>query len=77
MAVDGKASTKKEAFSRETSISIDIQSTPEIVWNLLTTASDIPRWNSTIISLDGDIALGETIHLKSTLDEKRTFKLKS
>lgn len=76
MSANGKASTTKETFSRETSVSIDIQASPDIVWKLLTTASDIPRWNSTIISLEGDIAPGETIKLKSTLDEKRTFKLK-
>lgn len=35
-----------------------------------------PRWNSTIISLDGEIKQGEKITLKSTLDENRAFKLK-
>ncbi len=36
----------------------------------------MPRWNSTITSLEGEIALGEKIKLKSHLDDKRTFKLK-
>ena len=43
---------------------------------MLTNASDYPRWNSTVISIDGNIALGETIKLKSILDTKRIFKLK-
>ena len=76
MGQNGKATTEKKTFSRQTKVSIDIQADPEIIWNLLTNASDIPRWNSTIVSLEGDIRLGEKIRLVSTLDEKRTFKLK-
>ena len=73
---DGKATTTKKTFSRETSVSTTIFADPSIVWALLTRAADIPRWNSTITSLKGEIREGETIELKSTLDEKRTFKLK-
>ena len=72
----GKSATTKKAFSRETAISIQIKADAAIVWSLLTNASDFPRWNSTVVSLEGDIAQGEKIRLKSTLDEKRTFKLK-
>lgn len=72
---DGKASTNRTTFSRETSVSIAIQADPAIIWQLLTTGSEFASWNSTIISLEGDIKQGETIKLKSTLDEKRTFKL--
>ena len=73
---EGKATTARTKFHRETSVSIDIKADPAIVWALLTNASDYTRWNSTIISLEGKIALGEKIKLKSTLDAKRTFKLK-
>ncbi len=73
---NGKASTVKTTFSRETSVSIDIKADVAIVWALLTKASDYPRWNSTVTSIEGNIAPGETIKLKSTLDVKRTFKLK-
>ena len=55
---------------------MNIEADPSIVWALLTHASDIPRWNSTVISVKGEIREGGTIELKSTLDEKRTFKLK-
>lgn len=72
----GKATTIKKTFSRQTTVSIDIKADPAIVWALLTNASDYPRWNSTVVSIEGEIALGEKIRLKSTLDEKRTFKLK-
>jgi uncharacterized protein YndB with AHSA1/START domain len=48
---------------------------PAIVWALLTHAAEYPRWNSTVVSIQGEIEAGETILLKSTLNEKRTFKL--
>jgi uncharacterized protein YndB with AHSA1/START domain len=73
---EGKATTTKTTFSRETSVSTTIFADPAIVWALLTHAADFPRWNSTITSMKGEIKEGGTIELKSTLDEKRTFKLK-
>ena len=73
---EGEAKTTRKTFSRETSVSTTIHADPAIVWALLTHASDIPRWNSTITSLKGTIREGETIELKSILDDKRTFKLK-
>jgi uncharacterized protein YndB with AHSA1/START domain len=73
---EGKAKTTKTTFSRETSVSTTIFADPAIIWALLTSASDFPRWNSTVTSIKGQIRQGETIELKSTLDEKRTFKLK-
>lgn len=72
---NGKAITIKKVFSRETAVSIDIQADPTIIWALLTNASDFPRWNSTLISVDGEIKAGGKIQLKSKLDPKRVFKL--
>src|SRR5215510_11311036 len=76
MNQQAKATTVKKTFSRETSVNTSISADPAIVWALLTHASDFPRWNSTVTSIKGEIKVGETIELKSTLDEKRTFKLK-
>ncbi len=42
MAQNGKATTVKKTFSRETSVSIKIQADPAIIWALLTNASDYP-----------------------------------
>ncbi|MGF1473924.1 MAG: SRPBCC family protein [Rubrobacteraceae bacterium] len=72
---DGQAVTTKRTFSRETTISADIQAPPAVVWALLTNAPDYARWNSTVISVDGDIKPENRIALKSTLDESRTFDL--
>lgn len=73
---EGKAITVKNVFSRETSIRINILANSGVVWTLLTNAAEYPRWNSTVISIKGEIKEGGTIELKSTLDEKRVFKLK-
>jgi uncharacterized protein YndB with AHSA1/START domain len=70
------AKTTKSFFSRETEVAIDIRAKPEDVWSILVNAGDYPKWNSTVTSLAGTIAVGEKIELKSILDAKRTFKLK-
>jgi uncharacterized protein YndB with AHSA1/START domain len=70
------AKTTKTFFSRETEVAIDIRAKPEDVWSILVNAADYPKWNSTVTSLEGRIAVGEKIALKSILDAKRTFKLK-
>ena len=75
LAPNGKATTVKTTFSRETSVSILIKADAAIVWALLTKASDYPRWNSTVTSIEGDITPGQTIKLRSILDAKRIFKL--
>ncbi len=75
-AQNGKAKTVKKTFSRTTSISTEIKADASIVWALLTNAADFARWNSTIVSIEGEIQPGQKIKLKSTLDPSRTFKLK-
>lgn len=72
----GQATTTRKTFSRETEVSLLIESDPAVMWTLLTNAPDLPRWNSTITRVDGTIAPGQTIRLVSTLDPSRTFKLK-
>jgi hypothetical protein len=73
---DGKATSFKTNFSRECSVSINIRAKPEKIWALLTDVPNVPTWNSTILSMEGRIALNETIHLKSALSPERIFHLK-
>ena len=73
---DGKATTIKKTFNRQTTVSITINADASIIWSLLTNAADFARWNSTILSIEGEIKLKEKIRLKSTLDPNRTFKIK-
>ncbi|MGB0368120.1 MAG: SRPBCC domain-containing protein [Flavobacteriales bacterium] len=70
------AKTVKKTFSQETSVSVSINADANTIWNLLTNASDFPRWNSTVTYIKGEISLGQKIELKAKIDEKRTFKLK-
>lgn len=76
LSANGKALTVKKAFSRETSVSLDIEADQNIIWNLLTRANDYPRWNTTIISIKGSIERNSKIILKAKLDPTREFKLK-
>lgn len=70
------AKTTKRFFSRETEVAIDIDAPPSAVWALLTNARAYPEWNSTVLGIEGEIREGATIALRSTLDPKRTFKLR-
>jgi hypothetical protein len=73
---DGKASKTKSLFRMEVGVSIRINARPERIWALLTNAREFPSWNSTVKSIDGTIAPGETIKLKITAVPERIFKLK-
>jgi hypothetical protein len=46
------------------------------IWGLLTDGAGYPGWNPTVISIEGRIAPGEKIALRSTLNPERTFKLR-
>mgnify|MGYP000132615716 CR=1 FL=1 len=75
-AQDGKANTVKKTFSRTTTINKTINAEAATIWPILTNASDFNKWNSTVVSIQGNIAESEKIALVSTLDTSRTFKLK-
>ena len=70
------AATTHRLFSRDTSVTVEINAPAERIWSLLTDAPRIPSWTSTIRSIDGTIAPGSNIALVSSLDLKRTFKLR-
>ena len=76
MSQNGKAITEKKTFSRTTKISQFINAEPSKVWGLISNSSEFERWNSTIISLQGKIEMGQKITLVSHLDPNRTFILK-
>jgi hypothetical protein len=70
------ATTTSTTFSRTTRVATTIHAAPATIWGLLTTAAGYPEWNSTIVSLDGEIIPGSKISLVSTLDPNRTFTLR-
>ena len=75
ISANGRASRTKSTFRMEYAVAINIQAPPDRIWALLTTAEDFPRWNSTVQSIEGRIALGEQIKLRATIAPERIFKL--
>lgn len=69
------AVTTSRWFSRETVVHIEIEASPERVWALLADGASYPKWTETVLSIEGTIASGAKIRLKSSLDPKRTFAL--
>ena len=72
---NGKASKTKSTFRMEYAAGINIHAKPERIWALMTNAGDFPRWNSTVKSIEGKIALGQTIQLVAVIAPERVFKL--
>lgn len=70
------ATKQRTTFRMSCEVAIDIAASPERVWSLLTGARAFPSWNSTVKSIDGEIAEGNTIKLVATVSPERTFKLK-
>ena len=73
---DKGARSSATTFEMQTSVSANIKAPTDRIMGLLTDSKNFTKWNSTVISVDGDIKKGETIRLVSKLDPKRTFKLK-
>lgn len=49
---------------------INIQATPEKVWNILTNTKAYSSWNPFIESLEGDLAIGKRIKVQIRVPEK-------
>ena len=72
---NGRASKTKSAFRMEYAAGVDINASVNRVWALMTDAAGFPRWNSTIKSIEGQIAAGQTIKLIATVAPNRVFNL--
>ena len=75
IAINGRAHKTKSAFRMEYSAGINIKAGPERVWELMTNAADFPHWNSTVKSIEGKIALGQTINMVAAISPDRVFNL--
>ncbi len=58
----------------ECGISTHIAASPETVWSLLTNAAAFPKWNTTVTSIDGEIAKGNRLAIRVPIAPKRVFK---
>jgi hypothetical protein len=72
----GKATKTASTFHMACAIRTTIQAQPDAIWTLLTDAAGFPRWNSTVTSIEGQIAEGHTLQLKVPTAPERVFKPK-
>lgn len=71
-----KATKTGSAFRMDCAISTNIRASADQVWRLLTDAAGFPRWNTTVTSIEGEIAEGQTLKLKVPAAGDRVFKPK-
>ena len=57
----GRASTTRTAFRLAISVTTAIDAPPATIWNLLTDLKAHSRWNSTLTSIEGEVALGKQV----------------
>ena len=58
---DGKATTTRTTFRLAIAVSKSIDAPASTVWNLLTDLRAQAKWNSTVTSIEGKVALGERV----------------
>jgi hypothetical protein len=61
---------------KEYKTTIDIQASPETIWQILTNAPDFPNWNPGIEKVEGRIAPGEKVTVYTKLTPGRAFPVK-
>jgi hypothetical protein len=67
--------TKTEStFRMAYSVRVTIAAAPERVWARLTDAARFPSWNTTVTSIDGEIALGQRLTVRVPLAPGRAFR---
>lgn len=69
---DVRVSKGSSAWRMACSVSVDIAAPVAKVWALLGDVKQLVNWNSTITSLDGEIALGKKLKLRVPISP-RTF----
>jgi hypothetical protein len=67
-----KASKSSSAFRLECSVALDLVAPVARVWALISDVKQLSRWNSTITSLEGAIAVGQKLKLRVPISP-RTF----
>jgi hypothetical protein len=57
-------------------ITTTIRATPQAIWDIITDAASYPAWNTTVSSVDGRIAPGETVTVHAKIAPGRAFPVK-
>jgi hypothetical protein len=70
---DGRATTTRTTFRLAVAVTRLIDAPVMTVWNLLTDLGAHSKWNSTLTSIEGKIALGERVSFKVPEAPGQTF----
>lgn len=73
---DGKVTTTRTTFRLVVAVTKSINAPITTVWNLLADIGAQSKWNSTLTSLEGKIALGERVFFKVPEAPGQTFSPK-
>jgi hypothetical protein len=73
---DGKATTTRTTFRLAIAVTKSIEAPTTTVWNLLTDLRAQSKWNSTLTSIEGKIALGERVSFRVPEAPGQTFNPK-
>lgn len=74
MSREPAVTTTRSTFRQSVSVRCPIVAPAVRVWALLADARGFAAWNSTVTSIDGDIALGQRLAIKVPAAPTRTFK---
>lgn len=72
----GQAERTRAEKALDYSVAIKIAAPPATIWAALTDAESYPKWNSSVVKLDGTVARDAEIKLVATIAPDRTFELK-
>jgi hypothetical protein len=61
---DASATKIESTFRLQYAVAIDIAAPPSKIWARLTNAKEFPSWNSTVSSIEGEIAKGNKLVMK-------------
>jgi hypothetical protein len=73
---EGKASTTRTMFRLAIDVTKSIDAPATTIWNLLTDLRAQSKWNSTVTSIEGKVALGERVAFVVPEAPGQTFKEK-
>lgn len=61
---------------KEFHTSIKIQSTPAKIWSILTDGAAYTSWNTSVVEVTGEIALGKKVAIRPKINPKQAFPVK-
>ena len=75
-STNGKATVTRTTFRLAIAVTKSIEAADTTVWNLLTDLHEHSRWNSTVTSIEGNVALGGRVSFMVPEAPGQTFREK-